>query len=157
MDKYLFLREVNKMEQNLLKASAVLLNQKAKFRCSVNGKPPIISDYTPPHGDGEGYTSLELMLLSLASCFASTVKFILTGPMKKTVSAINATAKGERRREHPTCFEKIELFLDINADCLRAEELENVINAAEESICPVYAMLRGNVEIVVKYKIKEKV
>lgn len=145
------------MEQNVLKVSAELINHKVKFSCKVDGKPPVITDYTPPLGDGEGYTSLELLLLSLASCFATTVKFILTGPMKKTVSAIKTTASGSRRTEHPTCFKKIELFLDIEADELGTEELEQVIKAAEDSICPVYALIRGNAEIAINYKIREGV
>ena len=138
------------MKQNELKASAELINRKAKFNCSVNGKPSIITDYTPPYGDGEGYTSLELLLLSLSSCFAFTVKSILIGSMNRNIRTIKATASGFRRTEHPTCFEKIELFLDIEGYELETGEIDQAIRASEDSICPVYAMLRGNTEIVVK-------
>ena len=145
------------MEKIVLNASAELINRRAKFSCSVEGKEPIISDYIPPLGDGEGYTSLELLLLSLASCFATSVKFILAGTMKKTVSALKVSASGSRRTEHPTCFETIELFLDIKSEELKAHELEQAVKAAEESICPVYAMIRGNTEIAVNYRIREGV
>jgi len=99
------------MQINSLKTSVVLLNKKAKFSCSADNKPEIIIDYTPPVGDGEGYTSLELLLLEL-------------------------------------------LLLELEADDVSKQELEQVISNSEKSLCPVYDMIRGNTEFSVKYKTK---
>ena len=44
-----------------LSGKVELINQKAKFRCSVEGHDNLIVDYIPPLGNSEGYTSLELL------------------------------------------------------------------------------------------------
>lgn len=56
-----------------LTASIKLLNEKLHFQGMVDGNEPISIDYTPPLGDNLGYTSLELLLLSLSSCVGSAV------------------------------------------------------------------------------------
>ena len=141
------------MSANYLEASVNLINQKAKFECVVEGKEPVIVDYIPPLGDGEGYTSLELFLLSLASCFGSTVKFLIQGHLKKQVEGIRVNASGTRRNEHPTAFESIKLELILKAADIEPQALEKTIQAAKDSICPVWAMIKGNVEVVTEYRI----
>jgi uncharacterized OsmC-like protein len=141
------------MEGLKLKGSAELINEKAKFRCTVEGKQDITVDYIPPLGDGEGHTSLELLLLSLSSCFATSVKFMLARE-KITVDKLKVNAEGERKDEHPTAFKSISLFITIKGKGLTEETLEKVIRVSEESICPVYAMIKGFCPIEVKYKIK---
>jgi putative redox protein len=140
------------MEGMKLKGSAELINKKAKFRCTVEEKQDIITDYTPPLGDGEGHTSLELLLLSLSSCFASSVKFLLMREKIK-VDELKVNAEGERREEHPTGFKNISLFILIKAEGLKSDILEKVIRLSEENICPVYSMIKGNTLIDVKYSI----
>ena len=139
------------MNGKYLEASAQLINQKVKFKCQVEGKEPVIVDYIPPYGDGEGYTSLELLLLSLASCFGSTVKMMLNGHLKREVKALSVRANGTRREEHPTCFDSIELKLEIDAPGLEAETLEKTIRVAKDTLCPVWAMLKNNVDIHTDY------
>ncbi len=41
-----------------LEASVTLVNDKIKFSGTAGENPPVAIDYTPPIGDGEGYTSL---------------------------------------------------------------------------------------------------
>jgi len=141
------------MNENFLEASVNLINQKAKFECSVEGKKPIIVDYIPPLGDGEGYTSLELLLLSLASCFGSTVKFLINGQIKKDVNGLKVHASGTRRNEHPTSFESIKLELEVKSSDIEPKELEKIIQAAKDAICPVWAMVRNNAELSTEYAI----
>jgi putative redox protein len=135
------------MNGNYLEASVKLINQKTKFECQVKGKAPIIVDYPPPFGDGEGYTSLELLLMSLASCFGTTVKLMINNHLEKQVAGVKVLASGTRKEEHPTSFESITLKLEIAASDLDAEELEKTIQFAKDSMCPVWDMLRNNVEI----------
>jgi putative redox protein len=141
------------MNENDLEASVHLINQKAKFACRVDGKEPIIVDYIPPLGDGEGYTSLELLLLSLASCFGSTVKFLIHGHLKKPVNGVQVKVSGTRRNEHPTCFESIRLHLELQVSDIEPEALEKTIQFAKDTMCPVWAMLKNNVEISTDYTI----
>ena len=54
-----------------------LINDKLHFMGAVEGNPPVSIDYTPPLGDNLGYTSLELLLLSLSSCIGSSLLVFL--------------------------------------------------------------------------------
>ncbi len=141
------------MNGKYLEGSVRLINQKAKFECGVEGKPAVVVDYIPPIGDGEGYTSLELFLLSLASCFGSTVKFMLANRMKIAVDAVQVSASGTRRETHPTSFETMTLKLMVKAVGLEPEALEKTIQVAKDTVCPVWAMVKNNVDVVIEYEI----
>lgn len=135
-----------------LKASVKLLNEKLHFRGLVDGNESISIDYTPPLGDNLGYTSLELILLSLASCVGSAVLTFLR-KMQKSISACEITAQGFRREEHPTCFKTITLSINLASSDTTAEDLNKVLKLSEEMYCPVWAMLKGNVEIRINHSI----
>lgn len=92
-----------------LAVSIELMNQKVKFACRTRDQQPISVDYTPPIGDGEGYTSLELLLISLATCVGTGVLTLLR-KMRKEISGLQIGASGVRRTTHPTSFETIELI-----------------------------------------------
>lgn len=127
-------------------------NQKLGFAGSAKSNPPIIMDYTPPLGDGKGYMPLELLLMSLANCSGGTLSYLLK-KAGKNISAVKVNAKGIRRDQSPTSFQKI--FLDFtlaSKDAVDAD-VQKALKLAEESICAVWHMLKGNVEIVTDYKI----
>jgi putative redox protein len=63
---------------------------------SVGANKPISIDYTPPLGDDLGYTSLELLLLSLSSCVGSSVLTFLR-KMKKTITGCKIYCRGIRK------------------------------------------------------------
>ena len=84
-----------------------------QFTGSLRTLPPITVDYTPPIGDGAGYTSLELFLMSFATC-AGTSVLLLLRQMHKTISGLTVTAQGARRTQHPTCFAKITLDIVVH-------------------------------------------
>lgn len=56
-----------------LNASIRLINDKLHFTGNVGNNAPVSIDYIASLGDELGYTSLELLLLSLESCIASAV------------------------------------------------------------------------------------
>lgn len=143
------------MEEQVLTGTARLVNRRMKFECLVEGKSSLIEDYIPPYGDGEGHTSLELLLLGLASCFGSSIGFLIRRS-KKEVAGLSVRAQGIRRATHPMGFRRIELLLEIEAPGVVSHELEAMIRQAEENICPVYAMIRGNVEIRTAYSLNGK-
>lgn len=130
-----------------------LVNDKLKFSGTVTGNDPVSIDYIPPLGDNEGYTSLELLLLSFSSCLGSAVLLFLRR-MGKTIKGFEISSKGIRRSEHPTAFSKIILSIDLISDNTLDEDLDKVIKMAEDKYCPVWAMIKGNVETEVHYNIR---
>ena len=132
--------------------SVNLLNNKLHFEGIVSGNEPVSIDYTPPLGDNLGYTSLELLLLSLSSCLGSSVLTFLR-KMNKTIDGLKISSKGIRRQELPTAFESILMHLIIISSNVETTDLDRVIKLSEETYCPVLAMIRGNVSVSVTYEI----
>jgi putative redox protein len=135
-----------------LNASITLVNDKLLFKSKVDENDPISIDYTPPLGDNLGYTSLELLLLSLSSCVGSSVLTFLR-KMRKTIKGCEIHSVGVRKEEHPTCFSKISLTFLLASDDTTDEDFNEVLKLSEDTYCPVWAMLKGNVQIDVKCKI----
>jgi putative redox protein len=135
-----------------LEAAVELINNKVKFKGTAKSNDPVFIDYNQPVGDGEGYTSLELLLLSLASCSATSVVTLLR-KMKKNISGLKVNANGVRRETHPTAFEKISLEFIVECGDTAVEDIQKAIKLSEETFCPVWAMLKNNVEINAKYRI----
>ncbi len=135
-----------------LAVSLKLLNDKLHFEGNVTGNKPISIDYIPPLGDNLGYTSLELLLLSLSSCLGSSVLIFLRR-MRKNITGFNINASGIRKEEHPTAFKTIQMILEIKSADVTSEDVDKVIRLSEETYCPVWSMLKGNVEIKVDYTI----
>jgi putative redox protein len=73
--------------------------------------------------------------------------------MKKNITGCEINAQGIRRAEHPTCFKNIVLMINLKSSDTSVDDLEKVINLAEDKYCPVWAMLKGNVEIEIKHNI----
>jgi putative redox protein len=150
MSYLMILKMVDKSKE--LNTSVSLVNNKLHFRGTVGDNDPVSIDYTAPLGDNLGYTSLELLLLSLSSCVGSSVLTFLR-KMKKTITGCEIHAKGIRKEDHPTCFSTIILTIDLKSSDTSGEDLEKVLRLSEETYCPVWALLKGNVEIDVKHRI----
>ena len=130
----------------LLKAKADLADDKMKFECTAGESYKVTTDFVPPLGSGQGPTSLELFLSSLCSCMGGTLAVLLRHQGKE-VKAVSVEAQGRRRIEHPTCFEEIKVDAKIKSPDTSEEEALKVLGLAEQSICPVAAMLKGNIEL----------
>jgi putative redox protein len=137
---------------NQLFANVSLVNDKVKFKGVSGAKSEIIMDYVPPIGNGEGYTSLELFLLSLASC-SGTAVILMLKKMRKDVSGLKINIKGDRREEHPTYFKTIAMEFILESKDANANDVEKALKISEESICPVWNMIKNNVEISTSYTI----
>ena len=140
------------MEPEPMEVSVNLTNEKVQFSGNARSNPFITIDYRPPLGDGQGYTPLELLLISLASCSGTTIIALLRKSKKKIFGFI-VKAKGVRRAKHPTSFDKIYLSFVLYSQDTGSADMEQAIKFTEESFCPVWAMLKNNVEIVTDYKI----
>jgi putative redox protein len=143
-----FLMETIIDKSKELSASLVLINEKLHFNGQAGHNQPVSIDYTPPLGDNLGYTSLELLLLSVSSCIGSSVLALLR-KMRKTITAFNIDSRGIRKQEHPTAFKTIILDLRIVSPDASPDDLQKVIRLSEDTYCPVWAMMKGNVEIVI--------
>jgi putative redox protein len=143
-------------KSKILHASVQLVNNKLKFSGHVDNNEPVSIDYIAPLGDDSGYTSLELLLLSLNSCIGSAVLTFLR-KMKKTVNSCEIHSTGVRNEDHPTGFKHISLNISISSPDVTDAEMNKVIQMSEDKYCPVWAMLRGNVEIEISYIIRESV
>jgi putative redox protein len=137
---------------NKLETSLKLIDNKVKFSAFAEGDPEIIIDYDPPIGTGQGYTSLELFLISLSSC-ASTSVLLLIRKFGKHIDDFKVDVSGTRRKQHPTMFEKILLKFEFKSNDLTDEDVQKAIVMSEEKICPVWAMIKGNVEVITEFMI----
>lgn len=135
-----------------LTATVTLLNEKLNFAGTVEGNTPVSIDYTPPLGDNLGYTSLELLLLSLSSCLGSSALTFLRR-MGKTITTFAIRSKGIRKQKHPTGFSHIIMEMDIKSDNLTEAEVDKVVRLSEATYCPVWSMIKGNVTVEVRYNI----
>lgn len=135
-----------------LNASIILINDKLHFTGTVCDNTPISIDYIPPFGDNLGYTSLELLLLSLSSCIGSAVLLLLR-KMRKTITGLDINARGIRKEQHPTGFKTIFIEINLKSTDTTKEDIDKVIKLAEETYCPVWSMLKGNVEVEFNYSI----
>lgn len=137
-----------------LEVTAELINQKVKFTGISKSHPgqPVTLDYKPPLGDNEGHTGLELLLLSFAGCSGTSIAYLLR-KMGKTVSGLKVNAKGIRRETLPLSFSKIYLEFIVSSDDACDDNMQRAIKLSEESVCPVWDMIKNNVEIITDYKI----
>jgi putative redox protein len=129
-----------------------LVNDRVRFIGTVENNQPISIDYIPPVGDNMGYTSLELLLLSLSSCVGTSVLTFLRR-MHKTISGFEVKASGIRKEEHPTGFRSILLDIILRSPDVTDDDMSKVIRMAEETYCPVWSMLKGNTTVEVKFSI----
>jgi len=96
------------------------------------------------------YTSLELFMISFGSCVCTTIVGLLRYRMKKQVDAISADVSGTVSDEHPKALQHIILSLKIKAHDLSENEVREALQTAENAMCPVWAMIKGNVTVDVK-------
>jgi putative redox protein len=135
-----------------LTTSVMLINDRLNFSGNVLGNSPISIDYIPPIGDNLGYTSLELLLLSLSSCIGSAILVFLR-KMQKSISKFEISAKGFRNEEHPTGFKNIIMNISLKSLDVDEADLKKVVGLAEDKYCPVWSMIKGNVVIEFDYTI----
>jgi len=140
------------MSNNQLNVEMKLIDQGLKFQAKAGNNPEIITDYIPPLGNNEGYMPLELFLISLGSCVSGVVLPVLR-KMQKDIEAYSMNVKGIRKTEHPTGFSKIILEMSVKSKNTTAEEIEKVIKMAETTYCPVWSMLKNDIEIETKISI----
>lgn len=135
-----------------VEVKAALTNQKIQFTGTARSNPPVLCDYKPPLGDGEGYTGLELLLMSLAVCSGTSIVSVLR-KMRKNVGRFKVHAKGIRREQHPTAFEAISLDFTLHSSDAEDADMQKAVQLSEETYCPVWAMLKNNVDVTPRFRV----
>jgi putative redox protein len=90
--------------------------------------------------------------MSFAGCSGTAILYLLR-KMRKDISGMKVTAKGLRRDQPPIKFEKIFLEFILNSKDTKDDDIKKAIQLAEESVCPVWQMIKNNVEVFTEYKI----
>ena len=142
------------MPESFEEVTVHLTNQKVHFTGVSKSNPdhPIAFDYNPPIGDGQGYNGLELLLMSFAGCSGTAIAFLLR-KMGKNISGLSVHAKGLRKDQPPIKFEKVFLEFVVDSRDAGDKDVQRAIQLAEESVCPVWQMIKNNVEVTTGYKI----
>ena len=138
----------------ILKVSVQLENDKLRFSSKAPGKYEIITDYLPPYGEGDGYYPMELFLISLATCAGGTI-LSLVRKFRKTIDSYEIRMTGEEKEEHPKSFSIIHMDIYVQSPDAVPADFEKANVMTEKKYCPVWAMIRGNVEVVTTFHINE--
>ena len=139
---------------NSLTVKLETIDDKVMFSATARENPAVIVDYFPPIGTGKGYTSLELLMISFGSCVSTTLLSLLRYRMKKSVSGVSVEVNGTVREEHPKALKHILLRLTFKAEDLTETELREALKEAEDTMCPIWAMIKGNVIVDVEMKVE---
>jgi putative redox protein len=134
-------------------ASIQLVDDKLRFSAALRDNHSILIDIAPPLGEGQGYLPTELLLISLMACSGTTIVSLLR-KKRKTVVSFAMSARGYKREEHPAIFQRIELHCDLVSPDAADEDMRRCIELTEEKYCPVWAMIKGNVDVVCAFSIR---
>ena len=135
-----------------LRVNGALVDDKVRFEAAARENPPVQFDFFPPIGTGKGYTGLEVLLMSLAVCSATTLVYLLRKGGKE-VSGCEISATGTAKEPPAVSFEKATLHFTLSSPDLAGEEVDKGIELARDSACPVWQMVKGNFEIIAGFRI----
>jgi putative redox protein len=114
----------------------------------------VAMDYPLAAGDQcAGFTPLQLLLVSLAGCSGNSLAVLLR-KLKQPVAGIEVEVKAVRREEHPTVFTQISLEFVVRGQGLDEGAVSKALEQSEETVCPVWAMLKGATPIRATYRIE---
>ena len=130
-----------------------LIDDKVKFRAVSQGNPdtPVIFDYTPPLGTGEGFAGIEMLSMTFAAC-VSTAFLGLLKRKGRTVTAYEMSVTGHKH-EAPLYLEAIEFTALVDSGDATEEDLQEILALAEK-ISPVWMAVQGNVQVSGSLKLK---
>ncbi len=122
-----------------------------------DGEHRIIMDYPAAGGDGKlaGLTPLKVLLASLAGCSGNSLAALLR-KMRQPVAAVEVDVRARRRDEHPTVYTEIAMEFTVRGSGVEAAAVERALALCENSICPVWAMLKDGTPIAASYRIVDE-
>lgn len=130
---------------NTLEATLHSTDQKMAYE-ATNKKDDVIKiDYFKPYGNGDGYTSLELFLISLGSCILATTAALIRKE-QYTVKTVGCRVKGIRRTQHPLSFQTIEIDIKMETNA-KIDYINNMLALSKNKICPVWNMIHPDINV----------
>lgn len=129
-----------------LEAHIVLVDDDLKFRAESGLNTPVLLNSPDESGSCEGYSAMQLLLISLADCCATAVTRILR-ELHRHLDSIEVKATGIRDYDEPHTFKQIYLNFSIDSPDTSREDMLKAFYLAENSYCPVWSLIRGNVEV----------
>lgn len=128
------------------------VNSKLQFEAVSDSNPnrKLSFDFAPPLGDGQGFTGLELLLVSLGGCISTTVVFLLQR-LEKHIESYTATISGTRS-ERPMALQEAHMMIRIKAEDISTGDMEATIQQAQ-AIAPVWQAVKNNVAVHVAFEI----
>lgn len=123
-----------------------LVDDKVKFEgvSKTNPNRPIIFDYVPPLGTGDGFVGIEMMTMSFAGCVSTAIVGLLKRKDKK-INSFKMDIQGIKHEE-PLYLEAISFTATVDAVDVSDEELAEILTWAEK-ISPAWIAIRGNVKV----------
>jgi putative redox protein len=95
---------------------------------------------------------VEYLLVALGGCGGMDVIAILR-KKRQRVTAYEVAVHGERRKEHPRMFTRIEVIHRLRGHDLSTRAIEEAIRLSDTKYCSIHACLRPEIEIVSRYEI----
>ncbi len=134
-----------------LEVRAVLVDDRVRFEAVAGSNPPVVCDFRPPLGTGRGYTGLEVLLMSLAVCSATTLVWLLreTG---KTVSHCEVTAAATLKDRPAVGYDSVSLHFALRSPDVQRADVEKALDLARDSACPVWQMVKGHFPVTTGFR-----
>jgi len=122
------------------------IDDKVKFEgiSKTNPGRPVIFDYVPPLGTGDGFVGIEMMVMSFAGCVSTAI----VGLLKRRGKSLQSYAMEIKgiKHEEPLYLEEIDFTATVGAEDVTQAELDEVLALAEK-ISPAWIAIRGNVKV----------
>ena len=112
----------------------------------------IIDTSTDSGGEGLGLGPMNLLLCALGSCTGMDIVEILR-KQRQTPSSFQVFLRGERNKDYPKYYRKIEVRYVVKGKNLEKIAVERAIKLSREKYCSVEATLMKSPEIASSYEI----
>lgn len=96
---------------------------------------------------------VELLLIAIGGCMGSDVVEIL-GKKRERLTDYRIEIQGERRKDFPRSYKKIEIHHVLSGPGLSEEAVKQAIDLSNSKYCSVAATLRPTAEIAVSFAVK---
>jgi len=126
-----------------------LVDDRVKFEAvsKTRSDRPVLFDYAPPLGTGDGYVGIEMLTMSFAGCVSTAIVGMLRR-RGKTIAEYRMSILGHKH-EQPLYLEAITFTAHVTSPDTTEQEMEEVLAMAEK-ISPAWLAMKGNVTITGK-------
>lgn len=124
------------------------------YRMSAESHGGVIElDAGVPTGKGNQLNPMEGVLASLAACASMTTMISLRNKQNRRIGGMRVQASGTLGALPPQTYQSIQLHFEfVDTDATEAE-IQHALEMTETKLCPVWALLKGNVEVSSSFSI----